>query len=596
MTTIGKIDDIITERAATAAEVNGFPREELEPLPVVDASRPEIDTANLGLDAMAAAAWAAIDAANAPPRIYLYGGALAWLVADAKGQVRIEMMQRDHVRHHLAEVAAFTRWTLGGRTRAPEKKPAFPPVPLAADLLAVPRASLPNLHRLVHVPVFAADGRLITEAGFDEASGLYFAPPTDFTLAPVSSMPSTRDIVAAREVLCTELLGDFPFEGDADRAHAVALLLTPLLRELVPGCVPLFVVSKPTPRAGAGLLMKVVSIVQTGAPVAATTIGRDEEEMRKRLTALLIPSPAIVLLDNLHGRLDSAALAAILTTAEWEDRQLGHSKTIRLVVRSTFAVTGNNVTLSNEMTGRSVLIRLDPKMEDPSTRTGFRHPKLEVWTREHRRRLLWAALTLGQAWIAAGRPMANVAFGGFEAWGGVLGGVLHVAGIAGFLANRTQLFENADDEGANTRAFLADWWSQHGSETIATKSLLETAKQHALDIAGKTDQAELVRLGQLLASLVDRAYNLGDGLVVAVRRAGERQRAVLWTLNRESLVADSPETHSSQVRSTAGVGESGEFSESHNPARGRERARNGIESAGGDSPRLTDSLDDGLDL
>ena len=36
--------------------------------------------------------------------------------------------------------------------------------------------------------------------------------------------------------------------------------------------------------------------------------------MRKRMTAFLLPSPSLILLDNLHGRLDSAALAAILTS------------------------------------------------------------------------------------------------------------------------------------------------------------------------------------------------------------------------------------------------------------------------------------------
>lgn len=364
-----EVDDVITATGADAAGVNGFPREDLEPAHVSDPERPEIDTANRGLDEMAADAWRAIDERNTPPRIFLYAGALTWLVADPAGRITIEVMNQDHVRHHLADVATFIRWTAPARGRRSEKKPAFPPVPLAADVLAVPRrTTLPRLQRLVHVPVFTADGRLLTAPGFDVASGLYFAP--GLTLAPVSSVPSAEEITAARTALCVELLGDFPFVSDADRAHAVALLLTPLLRELVAGCVPLFVVSKPTPRTGAGLLTKVVAIVQGGSPSAAVTISRDEDEMRKRLTALLIPSPSMILLDNLHGRLDSAALAAILTTAEWEDRRLGLSQTIKLSVRTTFVVTGNNVALSNEMAGRSVLIRLDPKVEDPARSGG----------------------------------------------------------------------------------------------------------------------------------------------------------------------------------------------------------------------------------
>jgi hypothetical protein len=248
---------------------------------------------------------------------------------------------------------------------------------------------------VVHSPVFTRDGRRLTDPGYDAASGLYFAPPPDLVLPSVPSAPSGEDIAAAVALLW-ELLSDFPFVSEADRAHTVALVLTPLLRELV-GSVPMTVISKPTPRTGAGLLTKVVSIIHSGAPLAATTISRDEDEMRKRLTAVLIPSPAMILLDNLHGRLDSAALAAILTTPIWEDRLLGHTQTVKLPVRSVFVVTGNNATMSNEIAGRAVLIRLDPKIEDPSTRTGFRHPNLEAWASANRGRLLGAALVLGQA-------------------------------------------------------------------------------------------------------------------------------------------------------------------------------------------------------
>jgi hypothetical protein len=492
--------------------------------------RPEIDTGNLGLAEMAAAAWAAIEGANAPPRVFLYAGALAWLVAGDAGVPTVQVMTLDHVRHRLAEVATFIRWTAAGRRRAPEKKPAFPPVALAADLLAVPRGTIPLLARVVHAPVFSRDGRLLMSPGYDVVSGLYLAPPADLALPEVPPAPSAGDIVAARELLCRELLHDFPFVGDSDLAHAIAWLLTPLLRELVVGCVPLIVVSKPTPRTGAGLLAKIVSIVHTGSPIAAATSSQDEEEMRKRLTSFLISSPPMILLDNLRGRLDSPTLAAILTTPIWEDRVLGRSQIVRLAVRSTFVITGNNVTLSNEMAGRAVLIRLDPKVEDPSTRTGFRHPHLEAWATDNRRRLLGAGLVLGQAWIAAGRPMADVTFGGFAEWAAVLGGVLQVAGIPGFLGNRREYIEKADEEGAHVRGFLADWWDSHRDAPVLVKGLIELARGHPLPIASKTDQGTLVRLGQFIQSLEDRQYDLGGGLRVTVRRAGEFRRAVRWRL------------------------------------------------------------------
>jgi len=72
-----------------------------------DDPRPKIDTGNLGLDEMAAAAWAAIEGANAPPHLFLYAGALAWLVVGDAGLPTVQLMNLDHIRHRLAEVATL---------------------------------------------------------------------------------------------------------------------------------------------------------------------------------------------------------------------------------------------------------------------------------------------------------------------------------------------------------------------------------------------------------------------------------------------------------------------------------------------------------
>ena len=500
------------------------------------ADRPEIDTGNLGLAEMGEAAWHAIGRANDPPKIYRYGTALAWLAADPAGRAQIEVMGPDHVRHHLAEIATFIRWT-AAPGRAPQPKPALPPLALVADLLAVPAGLLPRLARLVRVPVFTADGRLLTEPGYDAASGLYVATPTDLRIPAIAAAPTEEDLAEAWALLRAELLVDFPFAGPADLAHTAALLLTVFLRELIPGDVPLFLISKSTPRTGAGLLVKILSLIQDGTTAAPTTISQDEEETRKRLTAFLLPSPSLILLDNLHGRLDSAALAAILTCGGlWSDRLLGHTQEVTVPVRTVFVATGNNPTVSGEIAGRSVLIRLDAKMEDPSTRTGFRHPQLEAWTREHRGRLLAAALTLGQGWIQAGRLLAkDLTFGGFQEWAEILGGVLAHAGIPGFLDNRRTLFEQADEDNTIIKAFLSDWWARYGKAPVATNELLDVAKPHALDIAAKTDLGVLRRLGRLIASIVDRWYHLSEGPTptLAVKRTKGRAGVAGWRLEEQ---------------------------------------------------------------
>jgi hypothetical protein len=178
------------------------------------------------------------------------------------------------------------------------------------------------------------------------------------------------------------------------------------------------------------------------------TEGRDDDEWRKRVTAKLRQIPAIVLIDNLRARLDSSAVAAVLTAPFWEDRILGASEMARLPIRCLWIATGNNPEFSNEMARRLLRIRLDPHEERPWQRTGFRHPDLMTWVRANRPRLVAACLTLCQAWIAAGKPRGARTIGSFENWAHVVGGVLEVASIPGFLGNLDEMMEASDSEGA----------------------------------------------------------------------------------------------------------------------------------------------------
>ena len=281
-----------------------------------------------------------------------------------------------------------------------------------------------------------------------------------------------------------------------------------------------------------------ISLIQSGAVEPAATLTRDEEENRKRLTAFLGPSPPLMLLDNVHEHVASAALASILTTSVWKDRRLGkNDEQLELPVTSCFVLTGNNITLSSEITRRSVLIRLLVNVEDPSTRTGFRHPRLEAWVRGHRGALVAAVLTLGQAWIAAGRPTRGAdapVFGSFEEWADVVGGLLDVIGVPGLLDNRDQLFTAADAESGPIRSFLSDWWGQHGSRPVSAMALMDVARGRGLDIEAKSDNASAMRLGRLLARYVDRPYRMDDGVTLTVQRNPGRRNAVLWVLRREA--------------------------------------------------------------
>jgi putative DNA primase/helicase len=251
----------------------------------------------------------------------------------------------------------------------------------------------------VRAPIFAKDGTIITQPWYHQSARLWYAEKEPLDLN-VPALPTQADIDAARDLLVSDLLGDFPFDSDASRAHALACLLLPFVREMIQGPTPMHLFSAPTPGSGKGLLVDVVSLVVTGSAASVVSVPRDDEEMRKRITSQLRRGTPIVVLDNITKKLEFASLCSVLTATEWEDRILGHSEmSPRLPNRSVWAATANNPELSVDIARRAVTCQLDPGVECPWERKGFKHEDLRTWVTENRGALVSAALTLVQAWI-----------------------------------------------------------------------------------------------------------------------------------------------------------------------------------------------------
>ena len=288
---------------------------------------------------------------------------------------------------------------------------------------------------------------------------------------------------------------------------------------------PLHLIDAPTPGTGKGLLADMLTIPATGRSAEIMAEGRDDEEWRKRITAILIRAPGFILIDNVRRRVDSSALAAVLTAGHWTDRLLGQSKTVTLPVRAVWLATGNNVGLSNEMARRSVWIRLDARRDTPWTRTDFRHPQLGAWALEHRGRLIHACLTLIQAWLAAGRPAGTATLGSFETWATTIGGILAVAGVPGFLGNAHALYAQADEEVQMWRAFVLAWWDTHHQQEVGTEELYKLAIDETLlpEVLGDGgERSQRTKLGKALGRMRDRI--IGPYRIVSEREDGKGRR------------------------------------------------------------------------
>jgi len=142
----------------------------------------------------------------------------------------------------------------------------------------------------------------------------------------------------------------------------------------------------------------------------------------------------------------------------------------------------------------------------------------------------------------------------------VMGGILDVAGIHGFLTNLDEFYDESDAEGAQWRSFVAAWWNEHQTRPARVADLFGLIGDDVtLPLGEGSDQSRKVRLGQMLTQARDRMFDLevaeGESLrtiCVCLRRGDMKKRAYEWRLEQignsakekpVSLLKDSPKTH-----------------------------------------------------
>ena len=220
--------------------------------PVSLVPQPRINAKQQDLPTVSAEAWRALQDSNEPPRLFVYGDVPSRIVPRGEDDVALEVLTVHRFRYEVARSADWFQNTQNGQT------PAMPPLDVVRDLLAHPAPPLPELRRITRAPVFVPGPRLLNVPGYDTRSQTYYAQPDCLAALEVPSRPSRDAIGSARRFLLEELLGDFPFVADSDRAHALCLMLLPFVRPLITGPTPLHLMEKPKERTGAGLLVEVL--------------------------------------------------------------------------------------------------------------------------------------------------------------------------------------------------------------------------------------------------------------------------------------------------------------------------------------------------
>ncbi len=331
-------------------------------------------------------------------RHYQRGGLIVTVVTDpGTRETRIQDVSQPALVRALAGAALWQRYD----ARAQDWARTDPPSRHAGVLFdSTSYPHLPVLSGLARQPYLRPDGSLMTAAGYDTATGMFGVfNAREFSIPEVPSRAEAEAALALIDVL----LAEFSFAGEADRAAALAAMLTAAVRPSLP-VAPMFHARAHMVGSGKSYLCELITAFATPQRGTPTTFPADDEECRKLLLAELLRAPAVIEFDNLTGDLVAhKSLCTALTSEFMSGRILGVSKTATVGTRALFLSSGNNVGPVQDMTRRCITIRLSPQVEVPAARS-FQRPDLVRDVLRERGRYVSAALTLIRAWIVAGRP------------------------------------------------------------------------------------------------------------------------------------------------------------------------------------------------
>ncbi len=396
---------------------------------------------------------------------------------------------------------------------------------------------LRELVGIAHGPFLRHDGTIGGRTpGYDDASGILVVG--NDTWPEIPDDPTDADVRQAVTTLL-DVVREFPFTNPAGKAVWLSVVLSAVARPAIAGPVPLHVVDASTRGAGKSKLAKVASLIAEGVEPAMESLSPRDEEMDKRLTAVLQGGARVVVFDNQAGSIGGPSLDRFLTATVWGGRLLGTNTMLRLPNLTVPVTTANNASVTADTARRCVSLRLTPPDELPEERS-FQVADLEGHVRARRRELLTAALVILRSHAAKGFPVYAEALnqaddgslttvpvkpkGSFEAWSRVVRHAIIGAGLPDPEVTSKQVRE-VDSRHAAHQAFveaLAAWnpgWNGSARQLVsevfddvASGELVDDIRAAMLELAEDRNAKGAGRvssklLGVVVRGIRDRWFN-----------------------------------------------------------------------------------------
>ena len=345
-----------------------------------------------------------------------------------------------------------------------------PPVRHAAILFdAQSFRYLPPLAGVARQPYFReSDGELITQPGYDKTAQRFGVFDARQFVIPEPTPEAAR----AALTLLEDLLTEFHFVGDSDKAAALAAIFTAVVRPTL-AYAPGFHVRAPLMGSGKTYLCELIGAFAGPGGNAKVSYPTTSEEATKVILSLLLTSPAVIEFDDMDTDwIPHGTIKRMLTSEHITDRILGVSKTATVSTRTLFLGSGNNVGPIRDLLRRVLTIHIDARCATPATMSYKGSPVDKV--RQNRGLYVAAVLTIVQAWRAAGSPRAAVdnvvTFGG--AWSAYC---RHPLMWLGHADPATALLEQIrhDPDSDALSGLMTEWHAAFGSTPTTVRKAVE---------------------------------------------------------------------------------------------------------------------------
>lgn len=382
------------------------------------------------------------------------------------------------------------------------------------SMLRFPEKPIPVLRRVSHCPMLV-DGEILDTYGYHEKGQVFLL--WEGGRIDLSSM-TFEDAV---EFLEEHLLSS-AFVDEGDRFRALGLYLLTILRPLIDGPTPFYLISSSEQESGKSYVGELAYALMMGKDPTPVNMPAWNDEAERQMDAAIQQHPHFLWLDNLRtGSTLGGNQFDMYTTSigPVAVRAYGTHDHIRVLIRGILAGSGNEINMSPETARRVQEIKILPKKLQTKPRPLISTKDWILSDPKNRAYTITALLKLVERADEAGLAPVPM-LGNFHEWSRLIGGILCAA-----LPESAYLWADKPTRSRTDQELtvLFDHW--HGKspkppelQVSAILKLIEGLELMTLleDVdSPKGDSGRRIRLGKILTTVLDQRRV--DGYVLTRR-------------------------------------------------------------------------------